>query len=239
MTDEDLQSLPDDWNRALAVVAHPDDIEFGTSSAVAAWTAAGKSVTYLLVTRGQAGIDGLAPAESAVVREAEQRASAKIVGVSEVEFMDYRDGEIEYGLGLRRDMAAAIRRHRPDFILGFNGRETTSTGKWNTPDHRHTAHALLDAVGDAGNRWIFEDLGLEPWGGVTHVAMANSPQPTHAVDVTDHLDAGIASLEAHSAYLGGLNPPVTSVAEPMKAFAELVGRRFGGRPAVALEIIAR
>ncbi|MGX1116750.1 LmbE family N-acetylglucosaminyl deacetylase [Streptomyces ambofaciens] len=136
-------------------------------------------------------------------------------------------------------MAAAIRRHRPDFILGFNGRETTSTGKWNTPDHRHTAHALLDAVGDAGNRWIFEDLGLEPWGGVTHVAMANSPQPTHAVDVTDHLEAGIASLEAHSAYLGGLNPPVTSVAEPMKAFAELVGRRFGGRPAVALEIIAR
>ncbi|MFJ3246994.1 PIG-L deacetylase family protein [Streptomyces sp. NPDC088770] len=239
MTVEDLQSLPDDWNRALAVVAHPDDIEFGTSSAVAAWTAAGKSVSYLLVTRGQAGIDGLTPAESAVVREAEQRASAKIVGVSEVEFMDHRDGEIEYGLGLRRDIAAAIRRHRPDFVLGFNGRETTSTGKWNTPDHRHTAHAVLDAIGDAGNRWIFEDLGLEPWGGVTYVAMANSPQPTHAVDVTDHLEAGIASLEAHRAYLGGLNPPVTSVVEPMRAFAELVGRRFGGRPAVALEIIAR
>ncbi|MFJ9720038.1 PIG-L deacetylase family protein [Streptomyces sp. NPDC101213] len=239
MTVEDLQSLPDDWNRALAVVAHPDDIEFGTSSAVAAWTAAGKSVSYLLVTRGEAGIDGLAPAESAVVREAEQRASAKIVGVSEVEFLDHRDGEIAYGLGLRRDIAAAIRRHRPDLVLGFNGRETTSTGKWNTPDHRHTAHALLDAVGDAGNRWIFEDLGLEPWGGVTYVAMANSPQPTHAVDVTDHLEAGIASLEAHRAYLGGLTPPVTSVREPMTAFAELVGERFGGRPAVALEIIAR
>ncbi|MFH9857953.1 PIG-L deacetylase family protein [Streptomyces sp. NPDC017202] len=239
MTVEELQTLPDDWSRALAVVAHPDDIEFGTSSAVAAWTAAGKSVSYLLVTKGQAGIDGLAPAESAVVREAEQRASAKIVGVSEVEFLDHRDGEIEYGLGLRRDIAAAIRRHRPEFVLGFNGRETTSTGKWNTPDHRHTAHALLDAVGDAGNRWIFEDLGLEPWGGVRYVAMANSPQPTHAVDVTDHLEAGIASLEAHRAYLGGLNPPVTSVREPMTAFAELVGERFGGRPAVALEIIAR
>ncbi|MCF4138038.1 PIG-L family deacetylase [Streptomyces sp. Tue 6430] len=239
MTVEDLQSLPDDWSRALAVVAHPDDIEFGTSSAVAAWTAAGKSVSYLLVTKGEAGIDGLAPAESAVVREAEQRASAKIVGVSEVEFLDHRDGEIEYGLGLRRDIAAAIRRHRPEFVLGFNGRETTSTGKWNTPDHRHTAHALLDAVGDAGNRWIFEDLGLEPWGGVRYVAMANSPQPTHAVDVTGHLEAGIASLEAHRAYLGGLNPPVTSVREPMTAFAELVGERFGGRPAVALEIVAR
>ena len=177
MTDEELQSLPDDWSRCLAVVAHPDDVEFGTSSAVAAWTAAGKSVSYLLVTKGQAGIDGLTPAESAVVREAEQRASAKIVGVSEVEFLDHRDGEIEYGLGLRRDIAAAIRRHRPDFVLGFNGRETTSTGKWNTPDHRHTAHALLDAVGDAGNRWIFEDIGLEHWGGVKYVAMANSRSP--------------------------------------------------------------
>ncbi|GAA2730135.1 PIG-L deacetylase family protein [Streptomyces nogalater] len=239
MTVEELQTLPDDWSRALAVVAHPDDVEFGTSSAVAAWTAAGKSVAYLLVTKGEAGIDGLAPAESAVVREAEQRASAKIVGVTDVEFLDHRDGEIEYGLGLRRDIAAAIRRHRPDFVLGFNGRETTSTGKWNTPDHRHTAHALLDAIGDAGNRWIFEDLGLEPWSGVKHVAMANSPQPTHAVDVTGHLEAGIASLETHRAYLSGLNPPVTSVREPMTAYARLIGERFGGRPAVALEIIAR
>lgn len=239
MTVEELQSLPDDWNRALAVVAHPDDIEFGTSSAVAAWAAAGKSVSYLLLTKGEAGIDGLSPAESAMVREAEQRASAKIVGVSDVAFLDHRDGEIEYGLGLRRDITAGIRRYRPDFVLGFNGRETTSTGKWNTPDHRHTAHALLDALGDAGNRWIFEDLDLEPWGGVKYVAMANSPQPTHAVDVTDHLEAGIASLEAHRAYLGSLNPPVTSVREPMTAFAKLTGERFGGRPAVSLEMIAR
>lgn len=107
------------------------------------------------------------------------------------------------------------------------------------PDHRHTGRALLDAIGDAGNRWVFEDLGQEPWNGVRHVVMANSPEPTHAVDVTDTLELGIASLEAHRAYLGGLTPPVTDVRAPMTGYAELIGKRFGGRPAVALESVAR
>jgi LmbE family N-acetylglucosaminyl deacetylase len=84
---------------------------------------------------------------------------------------------------LRREPAAALRRYRPGFVLGFNYRDITVTGKWNTPDHRHTGRALLDAIGDAGNRWIFPDAG-EPWAGVRQVAMANSPEPTHAVDIT-------------------------------------------------------
>jgi LmbE family N-acetylglucosaminyl deacetylase len=235
----DLQPMPTDWERALAVVAHPDDIEFGASSAVAAWTTAGQSVAYLLVTHGEAGIDGMSPPEAAQTREAEQRLSAKIVGVRDVEFLDQPDGAIEYGLPLRREIAAAIRRHRPDFILGFNYHDVTSTGKWNTPDHRNTGRALLDAIGDAGNRWIFTDLGLEPWNGVRYVAMANSPSTTHAVEVTGSIEAGIASLSAHSAYLSGLNPPVTSVREPMIAYSTMVGERFGGRLAVALEMINR
>jgi LmbE family N-acetylglucosaminyl deacetylase len=79
---------------------------------------------------------------------------------------------------LRRELAAALRRYRPDFVLGFNYRDITVTGKWNTPDHRHTGRALLDAIGDAGNRWIFPDAG-EPWAGIRQVAMANSPnRPT-------------------------------------------------------------
>ncbi|WP_059006294.1 PIG-L deacetylase family protein [Streptomyces specialis] len=235
----DLTPMPDDWERALAVVAHPDDIEFGTSSAVAAWTAAGKTVRYLLLTRGEAGIDGTPPERCGPLREAEQRESARIVGVRDVEFLDHRDGTIEYGLPLRRELAGAIRRHRPEVVLGFNHRETTATGKWNTPDHRHTGRALLDALGDAGNRWIFPDPDLEPWNGVKYVVMANSPEPSHAVDVTDGLEAGIASLEAHRSYLLGLTPPVTDVRTPMTAYAKMVGERFGGRPAVALEMIAR
>src|SRR5258706_14668491 len=99
MTDQ-LQTLPMDWNRALCVVAHPDDVEFGSAGAVAAWTAAGKTVVYLLVTRGEAGIDQMPREQAGEKREAEQRASAGIVGVKEVEFLDHRDGIIEYGVPL-------------------------------------------------------------------------------------------------------------------------------------------
>src|SRR5438105_15706840 len=99
--------------RVLAVVAHPDDLEYGAAAAVAAWTDAGQEVVYVLATRGEAGIDGMEPAAAGAAREAEERDSAALVGVHEVEFLDHHDGVIEYGVPLRRDIAAAIRRHRP------------------------------------------------------------------------------------------------------------------------------
>ncbi|GGP51635.1 PIG-L deacetylase family protein [Saccharothrix coeruleofusca] len=237
MSDQ-LQPMPEDWERALAVVAHPDDIEFGAAAAVAAWTEAGKAVHYLLLTRGEAGIDGVEPAEAARLREQEQRASAALVGVKDVEFLDHPDGVLEYGVALRRDITAALRKHRPDLVIGFNHHELTISGKWNSPDHRNAGRALIDAVGDAGNRWVFPDAGPSPWH-VRYVAIAQSPHPTHAVDVTDTLEAGIASLEAHRSYLAGLNPPITDVRGPMTGFARQVGKRFGDRPAIALELYAR
>lgn len=236
---EELQPMPVDWRTALAVVAHPDDIEFGSAGAVAAWTAEGRTVDYLLATRGEAGIDGMEPARAARVREREQRESAKIVGAGSVEFLDHRDGALEYGPPLRRELAAALRRHRPELVIGFNHHDRFLSGRWNPPDHRDLGRALLDAVGDAANRWIFPDLAEEPWDGIRYVAVANSPSPTHAVDITGTLDKAVASLEAHAAYLAGLQPPVTDVRGPLTAFAEQAGRRFGGRPAAAFELIPR
>jgi len=237
MSDQ-LSEFPDDWTRALCVVAHPDDMEFGGAGAVAAWTAAGKSVNYLVVTRGEAGIDGMPPGQAAEVREAEQRASAAIVGVKEVEFLEYPDGRIEYGLPLRRDITAAIRRHQPELVVGYNHRATTFTLRWNAPDHRHTGAALLDAVGDAGNRWLWPESGAEPWPGVKYVAMTSTPEPTHAVDVTDVVDIAVASLEAHGAYIKGLGFP-GSVRTPLVGLYRQTGERFGGRPAIAFELIGR
>src|SRR4051812_18916265 len=104
--------MPEDWQRALAIVAHPDDLEYGASSAIARWTAQGRSVTYLLASRGEAGIDSIPPEESGPLRAGEQIAAAAEVGVDVVEFLDHPDGVIEYGVPLRRDLAAAIRRHR-------------------------------------------------------------------------------------------------------------------------------
>src|SRR4051812_34197191 len=115
MTDT-LPALPENWQRCLAVAAHPDDIEYGTASAIARWTAQGKQVTYLLATRGEAGIDGMHPDQAGPLREAEERAGAAEVGVDAVEFLDHRDGTIEGGPALRRDIVRAIRRHRPEVV---------------------------------------------------------------------------------------------------------------------------
>lgn len=241
--------MPDDWTRALAVVAHPDDMEFGSAGAVAAWTAAGKTVGYLVVSRGEAGIDGMPPQVAADVREQEQRASAKVVGVESVEFLDHADGAIEYGPRLRQDIARAIRRFRPELVVAYNHHDTTYTGKWNTPDHRHTGRAVLDAVGEAANRWLPRDQpgdtapadqagdAAQPWAGVRHVAVAASPYPTHAVDVSETLDAAVASVEAHAAYLAGLGLPAGAARGALTAFTTGVGERFGGRPAVPFELI--
>src|SRR5436309_6674636 len=99
-----MEPLPEDWNRALAVVAHPDDLEYGVASAIARWTGQGKHVVYALATSGEAGIQGLAPAECGPLREDEERRSAAVVGVHDVEFLGHVDGVIEYGLPLRRDI---------------------------------------------------------------------------------------------------------------------------------------
>ena len=204
---EKLEPLPEDWERALCVVAHPDDMEFGAAAAVARWTGQGKTVTYCMVTSGEAGIDGLAPDECRAVREAEQVESARIVGVPDVEFLGQPDGILEYGVPLRREIAHVVRRYRPDIVITGNFRDTWGGRNLNQADHIATGRAVLDAVRDAGNRWIFNEQlvdGLEPWGGVRAVWAFGSPSSTHAVDTTDTFDAGVASLEAHGAYIDGL-----------------------------------
>ena len=170
-----LEILPEDFGRALAVVAHPDDLEYGAASAIARWTRNGTSVGYTMVTDGEAGIHGLGPAEAGPLRQKEQIASAAIVGVDDVTFLGHPDGTVETGLDLRRDIARQIRRYRPDVLVTATYELTYSmAGKRivNQADHRAVGVAVLDAARDAGNRWIFPELldeGYEPWAGVRHV----------------------------------------------------------------------
>ncbi|MFE2283673.1 PIG-L deacetylase family protein [Streptomyces sp. NPDC059443] len=244
-----LEPMPTDWQRALAVVAHPDDLEYGCSAAIADWTDGGREVVYLLATRGEAGIDTIDPAVCAPLREAEQRASAAVVGVSTVEFLDHRDGVIEYSLGLRRDIAAAIRRHRPELVITMNHRDTwggaDGGGWWNTPDHKAVGRATLDAAGDAGNRWIFPELiteqGLEPWDGVRWVAVSGTTTPTHAADAGPGMERSIKSLMEHKAYIEVLTDedPETYVRDFLTGNARQAAARFGGRSAVAFEVFPR
>ncbi|MGI5351622.1 PIG-L deacetylase family protein [Streptomyces sp. CA-250714] len=246
---EQLAAMPQDWTRALAIVAHPDDLEYGAAAAVAEWTAQGKEVTYVLATRGEAGIDTMEPGEAARVREAEQRASAQVVGVAEVEFLDHRDGVLEEGPALRRDIAAAIRRHRPELVITLNHHDTWGGGPgspWNTPDHRALGRSVLDAVGDAGNRWIFSDQlekdGVLPWSGVRWVAVTSSPTVTHAVRVGEEAARkGLASLLEHRAYIEALTDedPETYARSIVYGGLDHYSRLNGGHRSVAFELHPR
>jgi LmbE family N-acetylglucosaminyl deacetylase len=222
----------------MAVVAHPDDLEYGSASAIARWTSQGKEVVYVLATTGEAGIDSVAPEQASVIRADEERRSARAVGVRTVEFLGYPDGIIEYGIPLRRDIARAIRRHRPEVIISINPHLTWGPGALNTADHRAVGMALLDASRDAGNRWIFRELlsdDLSPWGGVRMVCFNGSPHPTHAVDVTGFLDRGVASLSEHWAYLQGLGGDIDPDAF-LRGAAESGGRLLGTELAVTFEV---
>ncbi|GAB2482084.1 PIG-L deacetylase family protein [Jatrophihabitans fulvus] len=240
MTQESLAPVDESWTSALAVVAHPDDLEYGTAAAIARWTSQGKRVAYVLATSGEAGIDAIDPAECGPLREAEERASAAVVGVDSVEFLGFPDGVLEYGLPLRRAIAAAVRRHRPDVVITSNHHDHWGPGAPNQADHIALGRAVLDGVRDAGNRWVFRDLldeGLEPVT-VSTVLVGASPYADRAVDVSDHLDAGVASLAAHAAYLRGLGEDAMSdPREFLEAQARPVGARLGTTFGVPFEVI--
>jgi LmbE family N-acetylglucosaminyl deacetylase len=194
------------------------------------------------VTSGEAGIDSMPPAEARGAREAEERASAAIVGVSEIEFLGHPDGRVVEDLALRRDIAAAIRRQRPDVVVAQYRGEAWGEGvdrAWNSADHRAVGRATMDAVADAANRWIFPDLDVEPWAGTQWVAVAVDPSlATHAVDIGAVGDLDVRSLAAHDAYLRGLgvDDPVAYARTVLDAQAASVAAHFGGRRGVAFDV---
>lgn len=230
-----LEILPDDeFRRVLCVVAHPDDMEYGTSAAVAQWTRRGVEVAYLLLTSGEAGMQR-PPEEVGPLRAAEQRAACDEVGVSRLTILGHHDGVLMPTLELRRDIAREIRRYRPDVVI---------TGSWdveapwglNQADHRAAGLATLDAVRDADNRWVFPELaadeGLEKWG-ATWLLVMGSAHPTHAVAVDDEaIAASVRSLEAHVGYLGDL-PGHPRPDEFIPAMLREAGPGIGAAAAVA------
>ena len=158
----------------------------------------------------------------------EQVAGSLAVGVSKVDFLHYPDGVLEYSLELRRDIARVIRDVRPDALL-VGSWDVEFVAGLNQADHRVAGLAAVDALRDAGNRWVFPELleeGLEPCS-VRWLLVAGSSTPTHGVDVTgDALEMGIASLEAHGEYLAGIpgHPPPRAMITAITAFQ---GRAMG------------
>jgi LmbE family N-acetylglucosaminyl deacetylase len=189
--------------RLLAVMAHPDDVDFGAGGTIKAWTDAGVEVSYCLITNGDAGgFDPQVPrSEIPGIRQAEQRAAGAVLGVSDVRFLGYRDGELAVSHELRRDISRVIRQVRPDRMLIQSPDRNWDRIAASHPDHLAAGDAAIQAVyPDARNPFahpsLLNDEGLEAWT-VPEVWVLASPTPNHWHDITENFDAKIAALRAH------------------------------------------
>lgn len=197
--------------RILVIAAHPDDIEFGAAGSVARWTDAGAQVTYCIVTNGAAGSNekGVDYVQLAARRRQEQTDAAKVVGVTDLRFLNHPDGVLQPTLELRLQLTRVIRELRPDrvvindptLVLLQEGDENYI----NHPDHRAAAEAALYAVfPSAESRPIFPELldeGLEPHH-VEELYLVLTEKPNIAVDITATHDRKIEALLMHRSQVG-------------------------------------
>lgn len=227
--------------RALIVVAHPDDIDFGMAGTVAALTSAGCHVAYCLATSGEAGDDDLSRSseELAAMRQAEQTAAAARVGVSELHWLGHPDGMVVASLDLRRDIARAIRITRPEVVLC-----QTSVPNWDHiyishPDHLATATAALAAVyPDSRNPRAFPELldeGHEPHG-VAEIWLVGT-EPNRWIDITDTFDRKVAALREHRSQTAEMDDLEGRLREWCTASAEAADMP-AGRLAEAFRVVA-
>jgi len=188
--------------RVMVILAHPDDPEYFCGGTVARWAQEGDDVTYVLATRGERGTNDprLTPTQLALIREEEQRAAARVLGVREVVFLDYPDGSLSPDLNLRRDLTRQIRRHQPDVVITCDPTVRYRPHYLSHPDHLAVGDAALDAVfPDARNPLQFPELleeGLEPHH-VAEVYISGAAEPDTEVDITDSLQRKVTALREH------------------------------------------
>ncbi len=198
--------------RAMAIVAHPDDIEFGCAGTVAKWVKAGAEVAYVLCTSGDVGIvePGLTKVEAAKIRETEQTAAAKVVGVTDVTYLREPDGMLENTLALRKRLVREMRRFKPEVVItGDPTMVWVPNGGINHPDHRAASEAAIDAIFPAvGQANLFEDLeaeGLKPHK-VRKVYIASRGAGETFVNISEVIDLKIAALRKHASQMGDWDP---------------------------------
>lgn len=205
------------FSRALVVVAHPDDAEFGAAGTIARWAAMGTQVRYLVLTDGASGSadPDMTRERLAVIRAEEQRAACARLGVAGVEFGRWPDGYLEPSIPLRRQVAAVIRRHRPEVVLTLDPEvRWTPSGSVNHPDHRAAGDVVLHCVNPAASTRLWDPSlvaeGLEPWD-VAEVWLAGPGVPStgdqvEGVDISTTFEAKVAALRCHESQLAGWDP---------------------------------
>lgn len=200
--------MTDTPERALVVMAHPDDADFSCAGTVALWTDAGTEVVYLMVTDGEAGGDELTldSAEIGAMRREEQRRAAAEVGVKDVRFLGYPDGRVEATLDLRRDISRVIRQVRPQRVIIPSPERDWDSVAASHPDHMATGEAAMNAVfPDARNphahRELLAEEGLAPWT-VPEVWVIGGPG--HHTDITEVFERKVAALAAHESQISDI-----------------------------------
>jgi LmbE family N-acetylglucosaminyl deacetylase len=221
-----------DIERVLVITAHPDDVDFGVAGSVATWTDAGISVTYCIVTDGDAGGSDrtISRAEMAEIRRVEQTAAAKVVGVDELVFLGYPDGRVQATLDLRRDLSRVIRQVRPQRVVTQSPDRNYQRIYASHPDHLATGEAALCAVyPDARNPFahpeLLDDEGLEPWAATETWLMA-AGEPNRFVDVTDTFDRKLDALRNHASQHSDWDP----IAEMLRGWVTATAKAAGFAP---------
>lgn len=215
-------------SRVLAVLAHPDDVDFGAAGTISSWTAAGVEVQYAIVTDGDAGGFDTTVDRSRIagIRREEQRQAAAIVGVEAIEFLGYPDGRVYPDLALRRDIARVIRRFRPERVLCPSPQRDFTRIPASHPDHLAVGEATFCALyPDARNPFAFPELlaeGLQPHS-VHEVWVMGHPLPDHYVDITDTLETKLAALRAHQSQLADPDSTMAFVRDWTSRLAERAG----------------
>jgi LmbE family N-acetylglucosaminyl deacetylase len=216
--------------KVLIIVAHPDDIEFGTGGSVAVWTSAGAEVVYCIVTDGSAGSNAVDADLVALIgqRREEQTAAAAAVGVHEVIFLGYKDGTLQPTIELRKALTRVIRQTKPNRVVIMDPTSVLLSGEdfdyINHPDHRATGEASLYAIFPSSEtRPIFPELlaeGYDPHH-VNEVYVAMSTQPNIIVDITAQWERKIEALLCHKSQLDD------SVVEMIRGWDSRVGQEMG------------
>jgi LmbE family N-acetylglucosaminyl deacetylase len=214
----------------LIIVAHPDDPEFGAGGTIARWVRDGAQVSYVIVTDGSKGSNdhNITSDELVRLRHAEQKAAAKVLGVSEVVFLGYPDGQVYNTPELRRDLVRQIRLHRPDLVVTHDPTTRFVGDRYiNHPDHRAVGDTALDAIFPlARDRFNFpehEREGLLPHA-VTHVLVRPTNEPNEWVDITDTMELKIAALREHRSQIG--NPEALATRLRQRAQDDASGTPF-------------
>jgi LmbE family N-acetylglucosaminyl deacetylase len=226
--------------RALAIAAHPDDIEFGCAGTLAAWADQGAEVTVCVVTDGSTGTQDreLLGDKLAQLRRTETENATRIIGAAHLVWLGYRDGYVEYNLDLRKDLARVFREHRPHRYVVMDPSPTIEDRFVNHPDHRAVALASLDVTLTAGTTpGHFPELlddGFEPWRGLRELWMMGPGAKPVVVDITSTLDRKIKALNAHASQVGA---NAEEIAGWVKTRAAEEGRRAGHAYAESFQVI--